>query len=386
MTPERWQEVKKVLASALELKPEERRVYLDQSCPELDLRREVESLLAAHEQGDGTFLERLATADGEPIKIGHKFGPYEILARIGAGGMGVVYRARDERLERDVAIKVLPPGALIDEEARRRFRKEALALAKLNHPNIAAVYDVGEQNGTDYLVMECVRGQRLAEKVKSGALLGKEVVALGEEIARALEEAHEQGVVHRDLKPGNILVTPAGHAKVLDFGLAKLLAPADANDVTQSLAETRGPVGTPQYMAPETLRGEPADTRTDLWGLGVVLYEMAAGHAPFQGKTRFELSAAILREDAPPLPATVPAGIQSVVARCVAKERANRYQSATEARSALEALRSSAGTSTRLQGRAGKNLTYASVALLMLAASVGALLVSRSVRQAPAVQ
>src|ERR1700757_3564272 len=153
---------------------------------------------------------------------GTKLGPYEILSPLGAGGMGVVYRARDERLERDVAIKVLPPGLLTDETARRLFRKEALALAKLNHPNIAAVYDVGEQGGTDYLVIEYVPGHSLAERLKSGPLPTVEVLSLGGEIAAALEEAHEQGIIHRDLKPGNIIVTPKGHAKILDFALAKL--------------------------------------------------------------------------------------------------------------------------------------------------------------------
>src|SRR5271169_203360 len=160
------------------------------------------------------------------LAAGTKLGPYEVSAPLGAGGMGEVYRARDKRLERDVAIKVLPQGVLTDESARKRFRKEALALARLSHPNIAAVFDVGEQAGVDYLVMECVPGQTLAQKFKSGRLPAKEVVALGLQLAAALAEAHEQGVVHRDLKPANIIVTPKGLVKVLDFGLAKLLAPA----------------------------------------------------------------------------------------------------------------------------------------------------------------
>jgi len=160
-----------------------------------------------------------------PLPQGTQLGPYTIVALLGQGGMGVVYRARDERLQRDVAIKVLPPGLLSDEPAKSRFRKEARALARLSHPNIAAVFDVGEQDGMDYLVMECVPGQTLSEKMRSQELPAKEILSLGVQVAGALEEAHEQGVVHRDLKPSNIMVTPKGHAKVLDFGLAKLLEP-----------------------------------------------------------------------------------------------------------------------------------------------------------------
>ncbi|MGB2664924.1 MAG: serine/threonine-protein kinase, partial [Candidatus Acidiferrum sp.] len=182
--------------------------------------------------------------------------------------MGVVYRARDEHLQRDVAIKVLPSAVLGDEAARRRFRQEALALARLSHPNIAAVFDVGEYDGADYLVMECVPGEPLSRKLRAGSLSAREIVSLSMEVANALEEAHEQGVVHRDLKPSNIMVTPRGHAKVLDFGLAKLLEATDAPAVTLSFAETRGPVGTVLYMSPEQAEGKNVDSRTDLWSLG----------------------------------------------------------------------------------------------------------------------
>ena len=176
-----------------------------------------------------------------PLPQGTQLGPYTIVALLGQGGMGVVYRARDERLQRDVAIKVLPPGLLSDEPAKSRFRKEALALARLSHPNIAAVFDVGEQDGMDYLVMECVPGQTLSQKMRSQQLPPKEILSLGVQVAGALEEAHEQGVVHRDLKPSNIMVTPKGHAKVLDFGLAKLLEPVGTPEVTRSLARHSWP-------------------------------------------------------------------------------------------------------------------------------------------------
>ena len=276
-----------------------------------------------------------------PLAPGAHLGPYQILAPLGAGGMGVVYRARDERLERDVAIKVLPPGLLTDEPARRRFRKEALALARLSHPNIAAVYDVGEHDGVDYLVMECVPGQSLAKKLKSGPLPAKEALSLGVQVASALEEAHEQGVVHRDLKPSNIMVTPKGHAKVLDFGLAKLLTPTDAGDVTLSLAETRGPVGTLLYMSPEQAEGRVVDGRSDLWSFGAVLYELLGGKAPFDGESALAILRAVTQETPKPLrdirPDT-PEEADSIVSRALEKDVSRRYQSASEMSRDLSAV------------------------------------------------
>lgn len=266
------------------------------------------------------------------LATGNVLGPYEIVSAIGAGGMGEVYRARDTRLDRIVAIKVLSRGLLTDESMRRRFRKEALALARLSHPNIAAVYDVGEQDGVDYLVMECVPGQSLAEKLKSGPLPAKEVMSLGAQIAAALEEAHEQGVVHRDLKPANIIVTPKGHAKVLDFGLAKLLAPDDP-DVTLSLTETGGPVGTVLYMSPEQAEGKVVDARSDLWSFGVVLYESLAGKAPFEGPSALAILNAVTREAPKPLSQVRPDAPKEacrIVSHALEKDVSKRYQSAAE--------------------------------------------------------
>jgi dienelactone hydrolase len=286
--------------------------------------------------------------------------------------MGVVYRARDERLQRDVAVKILPPGVLTDEPARRRFRKEALALAKLSHPNIAAVYDVGEQDGMDYLVMECVPGESLAAKLQSGLLPVKDVLSLCVQIAAALEDAHEHGLVHRDLKPANIMVTPKGQAKVLDFGLAKLLGPAVGGNVSQPLTETGGPVGTVLYMSPEQASGEAVDSRTDLWSLGVVLYELLAGSVPFQGAVPWAVLRAVTQDTPKPLRELrpeVPAAVESIVARAMAKEASKRYQSASEiSRDASAVLAQLSGASPR---RPRPGLVYAVPAAIAIVVLTG---------------
>jgi serine/threonine protein kinase len=305
---------------------------------------------------------------------GSRLGPYEIVALLGAGGMGVVYRARDERLQRDVAVKILPPGVLTNEAARSRFRKEARALAKLSHPNIAAVYDVGEQDGMDYLVMECVPGESLAAKLQSGPLSVKDVLSLGVQFAAALEDAHEQGVVHRDLKPANIMVTPKGQAKVLDFGLAKLLRPADGGNVSQSLTETRGPVGTVLYMSPEQASGDVVDSRTDLWSFGVVLYESLAGSVPFQGTVPWAVLRAVTQDTPKPLRELrpdVPAAVESIVSRALAKDASKRYQSASEiSRDASAVLAQLSGAAPLSGSRSPRpalvNVVTAAIAIVLL--------------------
>src|SRR5215210_6600415 len=309
---------------------------------------------------------------------GSRLGPYEIVALLGAGGMGVVYRARDERLQRDVAVKILPPGVLVDESARKRFRKEARALAKLSHPNIAAVYDVGEQEGMDYLVMECVPGESLAAKLKSGPLPVIDVLSLGVEIAAALEDAHEHGIVHRDLKPANIMVTPKGHAKVLDFGLAKLLVPANAADVSQSLTAAGGPVGTVYYMSPEQALDEAVDSRTDLWSLGVVLYESLTGRAPFQGSVPWAVLRAVAY-DAPTalreLRPDIPAPVESIVSRALAKDVADRYQAASEisrdASAVLAGVRAGATPGAARSPRAKLGYALLAAAAIVLLTGLG---------------
>jgi dienelactone hydrolase len=264
------------------------------------------------------------------IPAGSHLGRYRILDLLGAGGMGMVYRARDDRLERDVAIKVLPAGTLADESARHRFRKEALALAKLSHPNIAAVYDVGDDGDVAYLVMECVPGESLAARLSRAPLSLVDALTITTQIASGLAEAHERDVIHRDLKPANVMLTPKGQAKVLDFGLAKLLAPADRSRGTLSRADGGG-AGTPLYMSPEQAFGEVVDARTDIWSLGVVLFESLTGRAPFEGATDWALLNAVTHDPTPSacaLRPELPAAIEPIIARALSKDPAARYQTA----------------------------------------------------------
>ncbi len=265
-----------------------------------------------------------------PLTVGSKLGRYAIVAPLGAGGMGQVYRAQDERLERFVAIKVVTPGVLQGDESRKRFLREALALAKLSHTNIAAVYDVGEQDGVDYIVMEYVPGESLAEKLSGGPLPVVEATSIANQIAHALEEAHEAGVVHRDLKPGNVMITPKGQVKVLDFGIAKLLM--SVTDETQSIA-TRGLMGTPRYMSPEQAEEKDVDKRTDLWSLGVLYYETLTGRTPFLGQSSMGMLRAIVEQPPAPLHdwrADAPAGSEKIISRALQKNLDARYQTAGE--------------------------------------------------------
>jgi tetratricopeptide (TPR) repeat protein len=277
--------------------------------------------------------------------IEQTLGHYRIVEKLGAGGMGEVYRAHDTKLGRDVALKLLPASVLADPAARARLIEEARSASALNHSHICHVYEVDEADGVSYIAMELVEGRALATMIPVHGLPFESVVLYGGQISDALAHAHERGIIHRDLKSLNVVITPESRAKVLDFGLAKRLPEHAAAEVTSSrlaVADAGAIAGTVPYLAPEILRGADADLRTDIWSLGVLLYEMAAGHMPFRGATGFELTSAILHEPPAPLPETVPVGLRAVIQRCLAKEPGQRYRSASEVRAAIEAVGSSA--------------------------------------------
>ena len=296
--------------------------------------------------------------------IGRILGHYRIIEKIGAGGMGVVYRATDERLERDVALKVLPAGSLADEEARKRFRKEAMALSKLNHPNVATIHDFNSEGGVDFLAMEYIPGATLADKLRSGASPEAEIVRIGKQAAAALEAAHEQGLIHRDLKPGNVMVTPKGLVKVLDFGLAKLLQPQGVLTKTLTLDGSTALAGTLPYMAPEQLDGREADERTDIHALGGVLYELATGQRRAPHEAPSQVIKDILGEAPRPprsLNPQVSEGLEKILLKCLEREPANRYGSAKELITDLSRLETgdlSALIAGRPGGRARRSLLH----------------------------
>ena len=368
---ERRKSARELFDAVLAMPPAKRSPFLDQACQDAPgLRREVEELLAA----DVSVLTATSPFNGHLV-AGTKLGRYSIIEPLGFGGMGIVYRARDERLERAVAIKILSPGLLRGEDIRRRFHKEALALAKLSNTHIAAVYDVGEQDGIDYIVMECVPGESLAAKLTSGPLTIKDATSIALQIAEALEEAHEQGVIHRDLKPSNVMITPKGQVKVLDFGLAKLLE-SRATDETQPMTETQGLVGTALYMSPEQAYGKTVDSRTDLWSLGVVYYESLTARRPFQADNTIGILRAITEKTPTPLReirVDTPPQAGEIVGRALEKDPANRYQSASEVvrdTSDLLAKMSTASLILEKPAKRASRLTaiLAAVAVLVVAA------------------
>jgi Tol biopolymer transport system component len=326
MTPERWQLVKEVLDGALHVGGEERAAFLGRACQtDPSLRIEVDALLASAPEVVDEFLKS-APPQRMQLAKGSRLGPYEIDCLVGFGGMGEVYRARDTRLGRVVAIKVYL------EPLRARFEREARAISALNHPNICTLYDIGP----DYLVMELVEGRSLADRLRQGPLPVNQVLQYGAQIADALTTAHVQGIIHRDLKPGNVMETPKG-IKLLDFGLAKYATTTLLGDAETTLTVRGAVLGTPAYMAPEQLEGHDCDARTDIFALGLVLFEMATGSRAFGGSSQAQLISQIMHGE-PAFEKVAPAAFRRLVERCLAKDPAKRWQTASDLKLALEDL------------------------------------------------
>jgi tetratricopeptide (TPR) repeat protein len=345
-----WSRVKAVFLAALEEAAEDRSAFLDRACEgSEELRREVESLLASDESA-GSFCETPAAAllaDGaavEPtppprLQPGARVGAYEIIGFIAAGGMGDVYHARHTVLERVVALKSVR-GEGGDPSAQRRLIREARHASILKHPGICTIHEVIESPGGPFIVMEYVDGRPLHEILRERALGVEEALSYGKQIAAAVHHAHEHGVVHRDLKSSNVMVDASGHAMVLDFGLAvRLPGAGDAESAQSTLTQLGVLAGTLSHMAPELLLGREADERSDVWALGVLLFEMATGALPFRGRTPYETTSAILSEPTPPIDGRVPPQLGLVVERCLMKEPDARYQRASEVAFALDAIR-----------------------------------------------
>ena len=335
-----WHRVKEILATVLSRPPAERSPFILQMCgDDVALRTEVESLHAAIEQASH-FIERPAFGSLPPsvvmpagwipdlgcraLEPGRSLGAYTILEFVGAGGMGEVYRARDTNLNRDVALKVRPAAFALDEDRYSRFRNEARIVAALNHPNIASIYGFEDSDGVQALVLELVEGPTLARRIAKGRVPIQEALSIGTQIAEGLEAAHKRGIIHSDLKPANVKLSPEGGVKILDFGLAKAFDAVDATIASNAAGVTSPAIsqaglifGTPAYMSPEQARGEAVDKRTDIWAFGCVLFESLSGQPAFRGETVLDILDAVLNHepDWALLPAETPAGIAKLLRR-----------------------------------------------------------------------
>jgi eukaryotic-like serine/threonine-protein kinase len=394
MGPDRWAQVEKLYHAAAALAREQRVAFLEESCgDDEELRREVESLLA-RETAAADFLEvpaleeagkarigvdSIPTMDDSLGIIGETLSHYRIIEKLGGGGMGVVYKAEDTRLGRYVALKFLPAGAPSDSSAIERFKREARAASALNHPHICTVHDIGERDGRQFIVMELLEGKTLKYHIAGRVVETGEIARVGVQIAEALEAAHAKGIVHRDIKPANVFVTQRDRVKVLDFGLAKLLQPGSAETTLEEMVQTRGPVGTLPYMAPEQVLGRNVDERADIYGLGMVLYEMATGKRPFREDLASHLTDDILHQTpAPPgkLRSGIAARFEAIILKCLEKDPAKRFQTAQELRTRLEEFVTASESGGVAPAREGSR--YAWVAAIVLAVvAAGAMLALR---------
>jgi serine/threonine protein kinase/Tfp pilus assembly protein PilF len=368
MEAERWQQINDLFQSAAERAPEERAAFLDEACHgDEGLCREVESLLASYERAEN-FIEspafevapELLTNDRAGALVGELIGHYRIESLIGVGGMGEVYLARDERLGRKVALKLLPERLTADETQLSRFKTEARAASALNHPNILTVYEIGAEGSRQFIATEFIEGMTLRASLARGRMDLHGALEIALQVASALAAAHETGVVHRDIKPENIMLRPDGYAKVLDFGIAKLTEPAsDHYELgTTAVLQTRPGLvlGTGHYMSPEQTRGQKVDARSDIWSLGVVLYEMVGGIPPFRGETPSDCIASILKTEPPPLSGVlsdIPLKLESILQKALRKNRDERYQTIKEMLADLRNLEGEAeGSSPQIKARA----------------------------------
>jgi len=364
MKADEWQRINDLFHAALEREPAERVDFLAHVCAgDEHLRREVESLLASHEPSD-SFIESLAPdlaagllAESQArLVVGQSVGHYKVMALLGAGGMGEVYLAQDTRLHRRVALKLLPASFSQDQDQVRRFQREAHVVSALNHPNIITVYEIGETEGLRFIVTEFVDGETLRDVIARGDYDLHRVVKTILQVAEALVAAYRAGIVHRDIKPENIMVRRDGYVKVLDFGLAKATEERKQTDglappqISYRVSTTPGLVmGTVNYMSPEQARGHSVDSRTDIFSLGVVLYEAATGHMPFEGETRNDVLIAIAGQDPPPLTeylSEAPIELQQILDKALRKKPEDRYQTIAEMRRDLEQLKETLSTGT----------------------------------------
>ncbi len=362
MTPERWQRVDEIFQVAIGLKAEERPVFVESACAgDEELRQEVESLITADEQGL-SFVEEPAfqmaaslLAAGEPeLTEGQSIGHFEIVGPIGRGGMGEVYLAKDELLNRRVALKLLPADYTRNEDRLRRFRQEARAASVLNHPNILTIYELGQVNGKQFIATEFIEGETLHQRLKRAPLNLPETLNIAIQISSALLTAHNAGIVHRDIKPENIMLRRDGYVKVLDFGLAKLTEQHEpktrAQDARNVNISSGLVMGTMKYMSPEQARGEQVNPRSDIFSFGVVLYEMLVGRTPFEGETSGELIAAILKKKPAPISEAlpdIPSDLERVINKALRKDTATRYQTITDLMADMKSLRQQLETEVR---------------------------------------